>query len=122
MAWIASVGARILPGNFGPLKGYHAHARIAGSCGDTMEFWAQMEEGRVRCATFTSDGCMTSVACGSAAAHLAQGLDPAAVRRLRPLDVLEALGIAECEEGEEAHHCADLALATLVKALDGPAS
>jgi len=118
MAWIPNVGARILPGNYGPLRAFDAHARVEGSCGDTMEFWASLEEGRVGRATFTSDGCMTSVACGSAAAHLAVGLRPEEVRRLRPIEVLEALGIADAEEGEEAHHCADLALATLARALE----
>lgn len=118
MSWISNVGARILPANFGPLRVFDAHTRVEGSCGDTMEFWASLEAGRVSRAAFTSDGCMTSVACGSAAAHMAVGLEPREVRRLRPIDVLEALGIADTGEGEEAHHCADLALSTLGKALE----
>ncbi|BDU77318.1 iron-sulfur cluster assembly scaffold protein [Mesoterricola sediminis] len=120
MVWIGAVGARIVPANFGPLRGHHAHARVEGSCGDTMEMWAVLDGPRIVRASFTSDGCETSVACGSAAAHLARGLVLDEVRRLRPLDVLEALGIADGEEAEEAHHCADLALTTLVRALQAP--
>jgi hypothetical protein len=45
------------------MRGFNAHARIEGECGDTMEFW--MEAGTVRRASFTTDGSPTSVACGS---------------------------------------------------------
>ena len=39
--------ARVLPANFGPLKGANGNARITGPCGDTMEFWVRVEEGRI---------------------------------------------------------------------------
>ena len=30
---------RVLPANFGPLKGANAAARITGPCGEIMGFW-----------------------------------------------------------------------------------
>lgn len=115
MAWISPIGVRLVPSNFGPLKEAHGWARIRGECGDTMEIWLRLEGERVAQAGFTSDGCETSVACGSLAAHLSEGLDAGEVDRLTPLAVLEALGAGD---DEEAHHCADLALRTLRRAFE----
>jgi len=112
--WFEPIGARILPANFGPLKGFNAHARIEGTCGDTMEFWCVVEDGTIHRVSFTTDGCETSLACGSLVAHLSEGKAPAEMARVRPIDVLEHLDAAD---NEEAHHCADLALRTLARAL-----
>jgi ATP-binding protein involved in chromosome partitioning len=114
MNWLEPIGARVLPANFGPLKSFNTHARIQGDCGDTMEFWVELAGETIQRASFTTDGCDTSVSCGSAAAHLSQGKGIAEMKRVRPLDVLEALGQSD---NEEAHHCADLALRTLEQAL-----
>lgn len=60
MIWLEAVGARIAPANFGPMRGCSTHAEIEGSCGDTMAFWARLEDVTVLKATFTTDGCETS--------------------------------------------------------------
>lgn len=117
MSWLESIGARIVPANYGPLRVFNAHARHQGSCGDTMEFWCLLDGVTVLRTSFTTDGCDTSVACGSMAAFLSQGKNLGDMRRLRPIDVLAALGLTEGEPAEEAHHCADLALATVGMAL-----
>lgn len=117
MNWLEPIGARLVPANFGPLKTFNAHARQEGSCGDTMEFWVLLDQFTVKATSFTTDGCETSVASGSVAAHLSQGRSLGEVRALRAIEVLEALGIADGEAGEEAHHCAELALSTLALAL-----
>jgi nitrogen fixation protein NifU and related proteins len=117
MKWHEPIGARIVPANFGPMKGFNAHARIEGSCGDSMEFWLEVEAGSIRRATFTTDGCDTSMACGSVVAHVGEGKGPEALRTLRPMDILELLG---APDDEEAHHCADLALRTVLQALEQP--
>jgi Mrp family chromosome partitioning ATPase len=114
MNWLEPIGARVIPANYGPMQGFNAHGRIVGTCGDTMEFWLRLEDATIQRATFTTDGCETSVACGSVAAHLSQGKGIAELKRVRPIDVLEALGEAD---NEEAHHCADLALRTLEVAI-----
>ncbi len=118
MSWIQPIGVRMVPANFGPLRAFDAHARIEGDCGDTMEAWLRVEGDQVLQATFTTDGCDTSVASGSVAAHLCQGRTFDQIRReLTPMTVLEALGLAEAEGAEEAHHCADLALRTFDAAI-----
>jgi Mrp family chromosome partitioning ATPase len=113
MPALEPAATRALPQNFGPLRGFNAHARIEGDCGDTMEFWMAVENGTVRRASFTTDGCPTSVACGSMAAQLGEGKALRDLKGLRPLEVLEALGRGD---DAEAHHCADLALRTLARA------
>jgi ATP-binding protein involved in chromosome partitioning len=115
MKWLEPIGARIVPANYGPMRDFNAHARIDGTCGDTMEFWLELDGETIQRASFTTDGCETSMACGGAAAHLSHGKDLAAMRRVRPIDVLETL---EQPDNEEAHHCADLALRTMGQALD----
>nr|WP_320132717.1 P-loop NTPase [uncultured Holophaga sp.] len=108
------IPTRIRPENFGPMKGANAHARFTGPCGDTMEFWLFMEGVHIREASFTTDGCDTSVACGSVAAHLSIDRSLGEMKSFRPEEVLEALG---WQEQEEAQHCALLATRTLGMAL-----
>ena len=115
MNWLEPIGARIVPANYGPMRGFNAHARIEGTCGDTMEYWLELEGETIQRASFTTDGCETSVACGGMAAHLSHGKDLEAMKCMTPIDVLAALGQAD---NEEAHHCADLALRTVQQALD----
>ncbi len=47
-----------------------ARGRVTGSCGDTMEVFLRFEEGKVREASFVTDGCGPSMICGSLAADL----------------------------------------------------
>jgi MinD superfamily P-loop ATPase len=79
-----------------------------------MEVWLRLEGERVTQSTFITDGCATSMACGSAAAYLTQDKSPGEIQQLRPIDVLETLGDPN---NTEAHHCTDLALTTFAKAL-----
>ena len=75
--------------------------RIVGTCGDTMEIYLQLEGDRIQKASFFTDGCGSSVACGSVAAELATGkeFDEAVVIGGDIiLDILKGLP-------EEEHHC-----------------
>ncbi len=105
---------KMLPMNFGPLKGANGNAKFTGPCGDTMEFWLSVNnEERIVAATFTTDGCVYSVRCGSEAARMATGLTIAEAQALRPDQVLHsAKNIAE-----ESSHCALLAVITLNDAI-----
>jgi len=104
---------RIVPANFGPLRGANANARITGPCGDTMEFWVLVEDGRVKRATFTTDGCDPSIRCGSAAASLAEGKTLKEAQTITQADVLAAAG----DIPKESRHCGLLAANTLKAAL-----
>lgn len=97
------------PRNLGPLPAFNGHARITGPCGDTMEFWIMVRTGQVHRASFTTDGCGHSKACGSMATSLAQGRSLEEASVLSQQDILEALGGL----AEEHEHCALLASNTL---------
>lgn len=101
------------PQNYGPLTKFDGHGRITGPCGDTMEFWVAVREGKVERVTFVTDGCGSSRACGSMTAALAQGKRLEEAAALRQRDILEALGDDFPEE-----HCALLATNTLRAACD----
>ncbi len=104
---------RIVPTNFGPLRGANANARITGPCGDTMEFWLHVKDGRVERVTFTTDGCDHSMRCGSAAAALANGKTLAEAAAISQADVLAAAGNIP----DHSQHCGLLAANTLKAAL-----
>jgi Mrp family chromosome partitioning ATPase len=102
------------PRNYAPLKEFNGHSRWTGPCGDTMEYWLQIEDGKLIDLGFVTDGCTTSVACGSLTGVLARGESMEQVRQMTAVDVLNAVGGLP----EEFEHCALLAVTTLHQACD----
>ena len=87
--------------------------RITGPCGDTMEIYLQLDYDLIQKASFFTDGCGSSVACGSVAAELATGkeFDEAVlIGGDTILDILKGLPKEEC-------HCAYLASEALQVAI-----
>lgn len=101
------------PRNYGPLEECNGWGRITGPCGDTMEFWIVVRDGRVERVGFVTDGCGSSRACGSMTTTLAEGQSVEDAAALRQQDVLTALGDDFPEE-----HCALLAVNTLKAACE----
>ncbi len=97
------------PRSYGSLDDFHGNARITGPCGDTMEFWLTVNDGKVERVSFITTGCGPSLASGSMTTTLAEGKSIGDVMALRQKDVLDAL------EGlpKESEHCALLAVNTL---------
>jgi nitrogen fixation NifU-like protein len=90
-----------------------AVGRIRGRCGDSMEIYLKIKDDRIRKASFYTDGCGSSIACGAVAAQLATGksIDEAAL--IGGDTILEAVnGLPEKE-----CHCAYLAAETLQAAI-----
>jgi nitrogen fixation protein NifU and related proteins len=87
---------------------------ITGSCGDTMKIFLKFERGRVKEASFQTDGCGSSVICGSFAAELALGKRPDEVQNVTKETILKTIGGLP----EEEQHCALLATNTLHQAVD----
>jgi len=84
-------------------------ARLTGTCGDTMEIYLRIRNDHIEEASFFSDGCGSSVACGSMAAELATGKHLDAAVCIGADTILDALsGLPE-----EETHCAYLAAETL---------
>ena len=100
------------PRNHGRLEAFDGHARITGPCGDTMEFWLSVRNGHVKKTSFITDGCGPSLACGSIATTLAEGMRVEDVAELRQEDVIDALGGLP----PEFEHCALLTANTLTAA------
>ncbi len=97
------------PRNWGLLPAFNGHARITGPCGDTMQFWLQVVGGRIARVTFDTDGCASSLACGSMATELAAGKTPEDASLISQEDIMDALGGLP----PEVQHCALLASNTL---------
>lgn len=90
------------------------YARLTGTCGDTMEIFLKFEDGRVKEASFLTDGCGSSAVCGSFAAEMALEKTPDELLDVTGEAILERLGGLPKEE----EHCAYLAGETLQEALN----
>lgn len=101
------------PSYLGRMEEPDAHAILRGWCGDTMEIYLRLNGTRIEKATFMTDGCGPSVACGNMLTTMVRGLTLEQGRKIEPKDLISAL------EGlpEESAHCAELAVNTLQKAI-----
>jgi len=104
----------LAPCYMGSMDNPDGYGQVTGSCGDRMEIFLKFEEDKVKEATFRTDGCGSSVVCGSYAAELAFGKTPDEVAEVSGEIILETLGGLP----EEDRHCAFLAADTLQEALD----
>ena len=105
--------------NFGRIERADGHCRFTGPCGDTMEIFLSVSNGHVARATFMTDGCAATVACGSVACDLVAGKALERVGEVTQEEILAALGGLP----EEFLHCALLAATTLKAAaaeIEGP--
>lgn len=98
----------------GALQDVDGYGRVTGVCGDTMEIFLKFVNDRVKEATFRTNGCGSSVVCGSFAAEFAHGRSPEEITDITGEAILSALGGMP----EEDRHCAFLASETLQEALD----
>lgn len=89
----------------GRMPSADSFAHVTGDCGDSIEIYLKVGNGRVQDAAYVTDGCGSSSICGSFAAELAIGRDLEAVRN----------AIGRLPENDR--HCADLAAAALQEAL-----
>ena len=97
----------------GEIDNPDGYARITGPCNDTMEIFLKFENDRVKEASFKTDGCGSSMVCGSFAAEMALNRTPDELLFVTGQDILEKLGGLPGEE----QHCAFLAGETLQEAL-----
>lgn len=101
------------PRNVGSIPGAGGFATVTGPCGDTMEIWLKVKDNKVADATFWTDGCGTSIACGSMATELTKGRNVAEALAIEQSKILEALGGLP----EDSLHCALLASNALQAAI-----
>jgi nitrogen fixation NifU-like protein len=102
------------PKNFQKMNNPDGCAQLKGTCGDTMEMFLKMKDGVVKQCTFQTDGCGTTIACGSVVTELAQNKSfTQALGGVTAEEILKQLGGLP----EEDVHCAQLAAETLRRAL-----
>jgi nitrogen fixation NifU-like protein len=79
-----------------------------------MEIYLRLRGTVIHEATFMTNGCGPSIACGSMITQMIQGRTLDKAGALRPLDLLQALdGLPQ-----DSRHCADLAVMTLQQAIE----
>jgi len=102
------------PRNFRRIERPDGYAQNTGSCGDTMEMFLRVKDDKVVECTFQTDGCGTTIVCGSVATELASGKSFA-----QTLGGVSAAGILKVLGGlpQESVHCAQLAAETLRRAM-----
>jgi len=99
------------PRNAGKIPNPDGFGSTTSACGETMEIRFKAKDGKITDAAFWTNGCSTTVACGSMSSELIKGEDVAQALVTSQNDILEALG--GLPEGNQ--HCALLA-ANAVKA------
>lgn len=101
------------PRNTGEITLANGHAVITGPCGDTMEIWLNVNNEIIEEASFTTDGCTTTIAAGSMVTEMAKGKPVLEALQIGQQEVLTALGGLPAES----KHCALLASNTLKEAV-----
>jgi nitrogen fixation NifU-like protein len=102
------------PKNLGRMSDPDAVGIVHGWCGDTMEIYLRMNGSRIEEATFMTDGCGPTVACGSKLTTMVRGMSLDEACQIEQADLVAALdGLPE-----ESLHCAQLAVNTLREAIN----
>jgi len=101
------------PKFFGRMNGPTSSSYLKGPCGDSMEFYLVIEEGRITEIKYYTDGCHATRACAAMAAKLAEGKT---VKEALSISAGEV--IAELKGLPEDHlHCSILSVSTLYRAI-----
>jgi nitrogen fixation NifU-like protein len=101
------------PRNLGVMDRPDGYAKVTGPCGDTVEIFLRINNGRIQDIQYTTDGCMTSHAAVSSATIMAKGKLLNECIKINQSSILDHLGGMP----EDSQHCALLAATTLHKAL-----
>jgi nitrogen fixation NifU-like protein len=114
----ATYSARVIeeaqkPKNVGRMAGPDAYGIVHGWCGDTMEIYLRLDGEEIEEATFMTDGCGPSVACGSMLTSMVRGMSLQEASRIRPQDLIAALDGLPADS----LHCAELTVSTLREAI-----
>ena len=101
------------PKNVGEIEDAEGYGKFTAPCGDTMEIYLKIKDDRIYDAKFTTDGCGTTLACGSSVTLLSKGKTVPEAMHINSHDILDKLGgLPEADV-----HCSVLAVNTLKKAI-----
>lgn len=102
------------PRNMGTMENPDGYGKVTGTCGDTIEIYIKMQNDTITAVAFRTNGCGATLACGSMATEIVQGLTfTEALAKVSSSEILGRLG--GLPEGNV--HCAQLASETMRHAL-----
>jgi len=101
------------PKNWGIMNNPDGYGKITGPCGDMMEISIRVKANTIAKCTFDTDGCGTTIACGSIITEMAAGKSIRQAKLITQETVLRFCGGLP----EEDRHCALLAVNTLQEAI-----
>ena len=78
--------------NLGPMIDADGSASVKGPCGDTMDLSLRVTDWRIDEARFMTDGCASTIACGSIITELVKGKTIVEALNVSAGTVLDALG------------------------------
>lgn len=101
------------PHNMHVMDAFDAYGLVTGPCGDTMEFFVGLNGECIARASFMTDGCGATVACGSMLSRMVEGVSLEEAAAVDAADLIVALDGLPPEH----IHCATLAVDTLQQAI-----
>jgi nitrogen fixation NifU-like protein len=90
------------------------YGKRIGDCGDTVEMFLFVRNGRIQSVSFDTNGCINTNACCNAVTRLAEGKKVEEAWEITPEDVIRYLITLQPEN----YHCAELAVGALYLALN----
>jgi nitrogen fixation NifU-like protein len=104
------------PRNAGGLVNADAHVRVENpACGDILELFAQVSDGKIAEIRFKAKGCVPAMACGSLITELAKNKSLAEAGAINREQVLEQIGGLPAASGHAAHLAIDALRALLTR-------
>ena len=97
----------------GTLEQPDGYGRSTGVCGDTVEIYLSVRNGRIQSLAFQTDGCLNTSACANAVAKLVENNTIADAWEITPEGVIDYLETLPPDH----YHCAELAVGALYRAL-----
>ena len=101
------------PRNLNDMENPDGFSEYAGLCGDTLKIYLKIKDDKIEQATFLTDGCGATIACGSMITEIITNKNIQEAWNINREVILDKLGGLP----EEHEHCAALAETTLHMAL-----
>ncbi len=101
------------PRNVGEMTDSDGYGSALGHCGDSIEIWLQVKDGKIVKAQFWTNGCAPTIASGSVLTDMVEGKQVLQAQRINQQDVIAALGGLPNDH----QHCAVLAVNALKGAI-----
>jgi nitrogen fixation NifU-like protein len=95
------------------LQNPDGYGKRTGECGDTVEMFLHIQNGRIQSVSFDTDGCINTNSCANTVSHLVEGKIIEEAWGITPEDVTEFLETLP----KDNIHCAELAVGAFYLAL-----